>query len=267
MKVLGLHHITAIARGAQTNLLFYTRVLGLRLVKRTVNFDAPDTYHLYYGNELGSPGSLLTFFPFQDAAPGRAGTGMTQTTAFTVPEVGFESWMHRLAEGGHDFEGPFRRFGALMLAIRDPDGLRVELVAESGSDDGEAGNVTHRRFGDVVRADTAIRHIYSVTLCVEAFDRTSELLTQTFGYEARHDEAQSVPGRYRRALPNLVDGTGERGFQEHRAAGNGNAHALQSNGQRHSPVAIFLKSTQRFEPNDPEWITDFNNSLPPDHRI
>ena len=126
MKVLGLHHITAIARGAQTNLLFYTRVLGLRLVKRTVNFDAPDTYHLYYGNELGSPGSLLTFFPFQDAAPGRAGTGMTQTTAFTVPEVGFESWMHRLAEGGHDFEGPFRRFGALMLAIRDAISYRPE---------------------------------------------------------------------------------------------------------------------------------------------
>ena len=121
-SIRGLHHVTAIASGAQVNVDFYTRVLGLRLVKRTVNFDAPDTYHFYYGDAAGNPGSLLTFFPFSDAAPGRVGTGMAEATAFAVPEAAFDSWMIRLAENGHNFEGPIVRFGARMLSLRDPDG-------------------------------------------------------------------------------------------------------------------------------------------------
>ena len=127
--IRGLHHVTAIASGAQANLDFYTRVLGLRLVKRTVNFDAPDTYHLYYGDSVGSPGSLLTFFPFADAAPGRVGTSMAQATAFTIPEAAFDAWMMRLADDGRDFEGPTTRFGAPLVSLKDPDGLRVELIA------------------------------------------------------------------------------------------------------------------------------------------
>ena len=194
MRVLGLHHVTAIASGAQANLLFYTRVLGLKLVKRTVNFDAPDTYHFYYGNELGSPGSLLTFFPFQDAAPGRAGTGMAESTAFAVSEAGFEYWVHRLAEGGHHFEGPFTRFGARTIAIHDPDGLHVELVTEPGLDapslsNGESRGVARGGYQQQINADHAIRHLHSVALCVEALDRTSQLLTGAFGYELVAEEA------------------------------------------------------------------------------
>jgi glyoxalase family protein len=117
--IRGLHHVTAIASGAQANVDFYTRVLGLRLVKRTVNFDAPDTYHFYYGDSAGSPGSLLTFFPFEYAATGSIGAGMADTTAFAIPEAALDAWMFRLTEEGLDFEGPLTRFGAQTLGFRE----------------------------------------------------------------------------------------------------------------------------------------------------
>lgn len=184
--IRGLHHVTAIASGAEPNLDFYTRVLGLRLVKRTVNFDAPDTYHFYYGNRTGSPGSLLTFFPFADAAPGRVGTGMAETAAFAIPETAFEPWLSRLAAEGRDFDGPITRFGAQVLGLRDPDGLRIELIAEPGSaistsDSGqnEAGSA----------ASASIAHLHSVALCIEAPERTAQLLTASFGYDAVGEEA------------------------------------------------------------------------------
>jgi glyoxalase family protein len=186
ISIRGLHHVTAIASGAQANLDFYTRVLGLRLVKRTVNFDAPDTYHFYYGDVAGSPGSLLTFFPFADAAAGRAGTGMAETTAFAVPESAFEPWMSRLADEGREFDGPVTRFGAQVLGLRDPDGLQIELVTEPGLDGsapGAGGSV------GPVGAEHAIRRLHSVALCVEAPERTARLLTETFGYEAAGDES------------------------------------------------------------------------------
>ena len=183
--IRGLHHVTAIASGAQANVDFYTRVLGLRLVKRTVNFDAPDTYHFYYGDGVGSPGSLLTFFPFEDAAAGRIGTGMAETTAFAIPEAALDAWMSRLAEEGIDFEGPLTRFGAQIIGLRDPDGLRIDLVAEPGlhTDSDSAG------FDRILPAHEAIRGLHSVALCVEAPERTARLLTATFGYEAFGDEA------------------------------------------------------------------------------
>jgi glyoxalase family protein len=185
IRISGLHHVTVIASGAQANLDFYTRVLGLRLVKRTVNFDAPDTYHFYYGDEAGSPGSLLTFFPFADAAPGRAGTGMAQTTAFAVPETAFDAWMTRLAADGRDFDGPMVRFGAQTLGLRDPDGLHIELVAEPGLDAAPRGS----RADGPVPAEHAIRRLHSVALCVEVPERTARLLTETFGYEVVGEEA------------------------------------------------------------------------------
>jgi glyoxalase family protein len=180
VDIAGLHHVTAIASGAQANFDFYTRVLGLRLVKRTVNFDSPDTYHFYYGDRTGSPGSLLTFFPFEYAAPGRIGTGMAETTAFAIPEAMFEQWMLRLTEEGLDFEGPLMRFGAQALVFRDPDGLRIELVAEAGLD-GVCGS---GRSDHVISAGNTICHLHSIALCVEASERTADLLTATFGYEA-----------------------------------------------------------------------------------
>lgn len=181
----GLHHVTAIASGAQANLEFYTTVLGLRLVKRTVNFDAPDTYHFYYGDTGGSPGSLLTFFPFADAAAGRVGTGMTEATAFAIPEAAFDAWMSRLAAEGRDFDGPLTRFGEPVLGQRDPDGLRIELVAEAGLDGATLGGGANAE----ARTAQAIRRLHSVALCVEAPERTARLLTDILGYEFVGEEA------------------------------------------------------------------------------
>jgi glyoxalase family protein len=186
LGIHGLHHVTAIASGAQANLDFYTRVLGLRLVKRTINFDAPYTYHFYYGDIAGSPGSLLTFFPFADAAAGRAGTGMAETTAFAIPEIAFEPWMSRFAEEGRDFDGPVTRFGAQVLGLRDPDGLGIELVAEPSLDGSAPVASQHATRAAVPHT---IRRLHSVALCVEAPERTARLLTGTFGYEAVGEEA------------------------------------------------------------------------------
>lgn len=197
--IRGLHHVTAIAGGAQANLEFYTDALGLRLVKRTVNFDAPDTYHFYFGDAAGNPGSLLTFFPFENAAPGRPGPGVAETTAFAIPEAAFEPWMTRLAEAGRDFDGPTIRFGQRVLGLRDPDGLRIELVAEAGLNGG-AGWA-----GGPVPAEQTIRHLHSVTLCVEAPERTARLLTETFGYEALGEEAGRRRFRVRGGPAGIVD--------------------------------------------------------------
>jgi len=188
IHIPGLHHVTAIASGAQINFDFYTRVLGLHLVKRTVNFDAPDTYHFYYGDPTGSPGSLLTFFPFEDAAAGRIGTGMAETTAFAIPETSLERWMLRLIEQGLDVDGPLTRFGTQTLGFRDPDGLRIELVGVAGLE-GASGLGSD----DVAPLHDAIRRLHSVALCVEAPERTARLLTATFGYEAFGEET----GRHR----------------------------------------------------------------------
>ena len=116
----GIHHVTAIAGPARRNLDFYTRTLGLRLVKKTVNFDDPGTYHFYYGDEAGQPGTILTFFPWEHAAPGRLGIGETQETVFRVPEGAIGYWTHRLVEKGVPHEAPEKRFGETVLSFKDP---------------------------------------------------------------------------------------------------------------------------------------------------
>src|SRR4051794_31045833 len=124
-RLAGLHHITAITSNAQPNVDFYVGTLGLRFVKRTVNYDAPDVYHLYYGDETGAPGSILTFFEFPGAAPGRAGAGMVHTVAWRVAgEAALDFWAARLAAAGRPVE---RRPGA--LATSDPEDLALALVA------------------------------------------------------------------------------------------------------------------------------------------
>lgn len=124
----GLHHVTAISGPPQPNLDFYAGLLKQRLVKRTVNFDDPGTYHLYYGDDQGSPGTILTFFPFVDAGPGRAGPGMADAVAYAASPAEFDGWMDRLALAGDDFAGPVERFGARVITLRDPDGLAIEIV-------------------------------------------------------------------------------------------------------------------------------------------
>ncbi|MEL6962266.1 MAG: ring-cleaving dioxygenase [Pseudomonadota bacterium] len=181
LAITGLHHVTAIAGDAQANIDFYTGVLGLRLVKRTVNFDDPGTYHFYFGDEKGTPGSILTFFPFQHAGPGRTGAGMASAIAFALPEAAFDFWVERLADNAMDFDGPERRFGENIVAFSDPDGLRIELIAVSHK--GE----TSGWVGGPVSPEQAISYIHSVTLCVDAAAGTANLLTDAMGFE-RQDE-------------------------------------------------------------------------------
>lgn len=129
LTIPGLHHVTAISGAPQENLDFYAGPLGQHLVKRTVNFDDPGTYHLYYGDETGTPGTIMTFFPFADAGPGRAGPGMAVAVAYAVPDL--NARMEALALAAIEFEGPWERLGQRGIALRDPHGLRVELIEEA----------------------------------------------------------------------------------------------------------------------------------------
>ena len=163
-SIPGIHHVTAIAGDPQRNLEFYTGLLGLRLVKLTVNFDDPDTYHLYYGDGAGRPGTILTFFPWPGAPKGRTGTGQLTVVAFSAPEGALGYWMERVRAHGIDFEGPSTRFGEQVLAFRDPDGLRLELVSHAGGE------------------GHAIRGFHGVTLSEQGHERTAALLTGTLGF-------------------------------------------------------------------------------------
>ena len=124
-----IHHVTAIAREPQRNLDFYAGTLGMRLVKLTINYDDPGTYHFYYGDEQGRPGSLLTFFPWTGGRPGRQGTGQINGVALAIPPASLGYWVERLLSRGVRYEGPVRRFGEQVLAFADPDGLLMELIA------------------------------------------------------------------------------------------------------------------------------------------
>src|SRR4051794_7520552 len=134
MQRNGIHHVTAIAGPARRNVAFYTGTLGLRLVKRTVNFDDPGTYHLYYGDERGAPGTILTFFPWEHVAPGRLGIGQTSETMLRVPEGSLGYWAQRLIERGVPHGTPERRFGETVLPLKDPDGMALALVAVPGAE-------------------------------------------------------------------------------------------------------------------------------------
>jgi len=177
----GLHHVTAIAEDPQRNVDFYTTVLGLRLVKRTVNFDAPDTYHLYYGDESGNPSTLLTFFPWPGVDRGKQGTGLTTATAFSIPPESLGWWQTRLKDLDVDADAPVARADEEVLRLRDPDGLVIELVASDGDSrsgwDGAAA----------VPADNAIRGLFSVTMTERALDPTAEMLAGLLGMEYGHN--------------------------------------------------------------------------------
>jgi glyoxalase family protein len=185
----GLHHVTAISGPPQPNVDFFTGTLRQRLVKKTVNFDAPDTYHLYYGDESGAPGTILTFFPFADAGPGRAGPGMASAYAYAVPRGRFDGWMERLAEDAIDFAGPVERFGGRVITLRDPDGAPVELVETD-----RAG-------------DDALDGFHSVTLWERDIAPTARLLTGIFGYEEDGHETADGTERLRLRAPGEARGS------------------------------------------------------------
>jgi glyoxalase family protein len=219
MQTSGIHHVTAIAGPARRNLDFYTRTLGLRLVKRTVNFDDPGAYHFYFGDEAGRPGTILTFFPWEHAAPGRSGVGEVFETAFRVPEAAVGYWTHRMIEQGVAHEAPAKRFGETVLAFRDPDGTRLALVAVGGAEAEPAWA------GGKVPAEHAIRGLHGATLLLEEATPTAAILTDIFGYAEAAREDSTI--RYRagdtapggivdlRAAGGFLRGRLGRGFVHH----------------------------------------------------
>ena len=126
--LLGIHHVTAIAGDPQANLDFYTQLLGMRMIKLTVNFDDPGSYHFYFGDELGRPGTALTFFPHPGGYAGVPGAGQATIVSLSIPEGSLEAWIDRLAKEAVLFDLPDPRFGERILALRDPDGLKIELI-------------------------------------------------------------------------------------------------------------------------------------------
>jgi glyoxalase family protein len=173
--IRGLHHVTSIASDAQQNNAFFTHVLGLRRVKKTVNFDQPDTYHLYYGDGAGRTGTVMTYFPFRDAAPGRRGTGEVSQTVFAVAKGALGYWKERLASKGVSGLAEESRFGERWLKFDAPDG-DVFALAEV-EDDARPGWT-----GAGVRGDEAIRGFHSATLRLRESAATGELLT-FMGYQ------------------------------------------------------------------------------------
>jgi len=178
----GIHHVTAIGSDPARNARFYTQTLGLRLVKRSVNQDDVTVYHLFYGDYSGSPGTSMTFFPYENARPGQVGTGQASTTQFLVPADAMDYWADRLENAGVDIDDRHERFGDPVIGFEDPDGLPLELVGRDDAPDGDPPP-------GPVPADRAIRGFFGVTLSLTSAESTVELM-ETMGYEQTETEQQ-----------------------------------------------------------------------------
>jgi len=192
--ISGIHHITAIASDPQRTLDFYTLVLGLRLVKLTVNFDDPGTYHFYFGNARGSPGSILTFFPWPGVPRGVVGNGQVSAIAFAVPLDALDFWRERLEVRDTTTRDAGARFGEAVLQFGDPDGLPLEIVATSGADPANAWTLTS------IPPSHAICGFHSATVSEEGYERTASWLQQSMGLKSVTSEgnrfrfAAGMPG-------------------------------------------------------------------------
>ncbi len=176
-KILGLHHITAIANNAKINHDFYTKVLGLRMVKKTVNFDDPNTYHFYYGNENGAPGTILTFFPWEGIGKGYTGTGQATEIGYSVPEGSLDFWANRFKENNITIGEKSERFGEHFLPFQDPDGLNLSLIVPKQKDNRIVWETNE------IKQDTATKGFHNITLTLKSIDKTAKILTDIFGYE------------------------------------------------------------------------------------
>lgn len=180
----GIHHITAVAGDPQKNLDFYAGFLGLRLIKKTVNFDDPSVYHLYYGDETGNPGTILTFFPWARVQQGHPDCGQAIAISFSIPTHSAGFWTEYLDHEGVSYIEPFTRFGKEIIGFQDPDGMHLELVADTVADD------TEGRAQGSVPAKHAIRGIHGITLAEDNFRPTGVLLTESLNFreiEREHD--------------------------------------------------------------------------------
>ncbi|PZX93300.1 ring-cleaving dioxygenase [Flavobacterium aquariorum] len=177
-KILGLHHITAIAGDAERNFNFYSNVLGLRFIKKTVNFDDPGTYHFYFGDEIGSAGTILTFFPWGEGIQqGRKGSGMATEIGYSVPKGSLEFWVKRLDKYNVIYNKPSEKFGERYVSFLDPDGLKLELI-ESKTEDNRKSWET-----DEIKTENAVKGFHNITLTLKEIKPTASILTNVFGYE------------------------------------------------------------------------------------
>lgn len=185
--MLGLHHITAIAGDAKRNLEFYTKILGQRLVKKTVNFDDPQTYHFYFGNEIGTPGTILTFFPWPRVRKGYNGSGMATGIGYAVPEGSLSFWSDRFKEFNVKHDEVAERFGEKYLHFEDSDGLKMDLIVPEKSDERKSWETNE------VSVSVATKGFHSTALTVKHIDDTAAILTEIFGYQLLKQEGN----RYR----------------------------------------------------------------------
>lgn len=178
MKTIeGIHHVTAISGEPNQNLHFYTRVLGLRLVKVAVNYDDPSVHHLYFGDETGSPGTIMTTFPYANAVSGKRGSGQISAVAYAVPEGSLDFWVERFASEDVRFDMPVERFGERSLAFDDPDGLHQELIETPGME-----AVSAWTKGGVA-VEHAIRKFRGVSITVGDVGPTTALLSDYMGFQ------------------------------------------------------------------------------------
>ena len=209
--ILGIHHVTAIAGDPQKNLDFYSGVFGLRMVKKTVNFDDPYTYHLYYGDEIGHPGTLLTFFPWSSQAHrGRKGAGQFSAFSFSIPQNSISFWIERLKKMNVQIEKPLTRFDEEVLSGTDHDGFRFELVASSN--DKRIGWETKQ-----IPLSEAIKGFHSVTMLHNEAEPTEEMLTSSLEFKRIHESGNRIrfatgEGESGTYADIIVDAKAERGF-------------------------------------------------------
>lgn len=222
--VTGIHHVTALAGSPQKNIDFYAGVLGLRLVKKTVNFDAPEVYHFYYGNETGQPGSILTFFPYGDIMKGRHGKGMLNTTSFSVPLSSLEYWENRFKKLNINYKQPQERFDEVFIYFEDEDGLGLELVF---NDKDERQGFSYGN----IPVENSIKGFYNVEIWEEGYERTAAILTQQLDHTLIAEKgnrfrfaATNSPGNYVDILcvPDSLRGLGGNGTVHHIAFATAN---------------------------------------------
>jgi glyoxalase family protein len=176
-QIKGIHHITAIAGNAKRNVNFYTNTLGLHLVKKTVNFDDPNTYHLYYGDTKGAPGTILTFFPWEGITAGRRGARQATEIGYSIPQGSLDFWLKRMEDHNVIHNKVADKFGEQYLTVLDPDGLKLELTVAKNADSRQPWETTE------IKAENAIKGFQNITITTNKMEPTAKILTDVFGYK------------------------------------------------------------------------------------
>lgn len=233
--ITGIHHITALADDPQKNIDFYAGVLGLRMVKKTVNFDAPEVYHLYYGNKTGDPGTLLTFFPYSGIQRGRRGNRMMNTTGFSVPAYSLGYWQQRLKRFKIDFSAPLERFqNETVIYFEDHDGTGIELVFN------EKDPRPAFTYG-TIPIENAIKGFYNAEIWLDELQPTVDLLTNEMGHVLTAESGNRFRFAPSDAPGNYIDLVHSPGLQKG-LSGAGSIHHIAFNtANRESQEQVRIK--------------------------